>query len=145
MNRHLSIKSFTKLNGHFIKSFVLIGEEGVATGGGDGDCSQAGALRRILLEAPVAMPRFGEDGASLIDVAADRRNVIPTGDRTKEGVLAKGAEVEGETFKVVIINELVGKNQDMMLKPGGSKLGDLLFGEASREVDSRDFGSAGLG
>ena len=67
-----------------------------------------------------------------------------TGDWAKKGVIAKRTEVEGEAFKVFIIDRLIGENQDMMLEPSGSKLAHLLFVERKGEVDPRDLGPTGL-
>lgn len=123
---------------------MLVGEQRVAASWRNDHCSKTRAGRGTSLEAPVAVPVLGKQRRRFVGNAFDGDDVLPSLDRSDEGIVTKTSEGQREPFQIVIGHGLIRKRQHMVLQPGRSDLGDRVIVERGREIDAADGGTTGL-
>ena len=117
-------------------SEMLIGKQRISAQRRDVDSVEARAGRGTGLKAPVCMPVFSEQRASLVRFAPDRGNVLVTSYWSEKRIMAEPTHRQGEAFKIIVRQKLVGKGQHMTFKPSRADICDGLRIQLLFEIDS---------
>ena len=107
---------------------MLVGEMGVAANGGNRDSVKAGARRRAGLKAPIRVPVFGEDRRLFIGLAFHRDDVLAARNRRDERIVSERTKIERKPLQIVVAHRLIGKGENVMLKPRRADVGDRRVG-----------------
>ena len=117
---------------------VLVGVQGVAAGRWNIHRIETCSRWRTSLKAPVSMPVLGKQRRLLVSLAADRGDVLPSGDRGEERIVTEPAEIEREPLKIVVVDILIGEGEDVVFEPGLSHRRDGRGIKWLRQVEPGD-------
>ncbi len=117
---------------------VLIGEQRVAADGRNDVAVEHGGGRRAREEAPIRVPRFGEDRRLLLGLATHLRDVRMAGHRAEVRIDAERADRRREALEVLQLQLLIRKRDDLMLQPLRANRSNLLRRERPAQIDTFD-------